>query len=186
VYDYEIASLQRKKPAAANYLASIDHTLWVNGLIPGGVERRCGQRTSNAVENLNNMVTDLRELGIFELLDGIWHWEMGVQQARVELALTSAPGQILTPCYQTIINDDTRMARLLTVIRGPDDTGFVHNVEQKRFAVDLRVRTCCCKQFQLNLLPCSHALALILELGVNVLEYMLEKYTYACWSSTYR
>jgi len=91
VYNYEIASLRRKKPPAANYLTSIDPTLWVNGLIPGGVERRCGQRTSNAVENLNKMLTDLRELGIFELLDGIWHREMGVRQARVELALTSAP-----------------------------------------------------------------------------------------------
>jgi len=90
------------------------------------------------------------------------------------------------PHYLKIINNDTRTARLLTVICGPDDTGFVHNVEQKRFAVDLRGRTCSCKQFHLNLLPSSHALALILELGLNILEYMSEKYTYAGWSSTYR
>ena len=48
-------------------------------MIPGGVVRHCGQRTSNAVETLNDMLKGLRELGILELSDSIWHLEMGTR-----------------------------------------------------------------------------------------------------------
>lgn len=89
---------------------------------------------------------------------------MGARQERYELAQNPAPGQTITPRIQKLINNDVRIARLHTVTREPEDTGFVRDTEHIQYAVDLPARTCTCKQFQLNLLPCSHALALILEL----------------------
>jgi hypothetical protein len=70
-YERNLATLRNRKAAAAEYLSKINPAWWVDGLIPGGVSRRCGQRTSNAVENLNNKLKELRELGIVQLLDGL-------------------------------------------------------------------------------------------------------------------
>jgi hypothetical protein len=71
-YERNMATLRNRNASAAEYLSKINPAWWVDGLIPGGVSRRCAQRTSNAVENLNNMLKGLRELGILQLLDGLW------------------------------------------------------------------------------------------------------------------
>ena len=63
--------LQQESTAAANYLLAIGPRMWVNAMIPGGVGRIFGQRTSNAAESMNNSLKSIRSRGILDILMGL-------------------------------------------------------------------------------------------------------------------
>lgn len=55
-YFTAINHLQQEQGFAAQCLLSIDRKMWVTAFIPGGAARRFGQKTSNAVEEMNSVL----------------------------------------------------------------------------------------------------------------------------------
>jgi len=72
-YYFEIARLETFNVGGANYLKSIDPTLWVTAFY---LDAYHGHKTSNVVEATNKVFKDHRELPILDLLDTIWHYTM--------------------------------------------------------------------------------------------------------------
>ncbi|XP_060182101.1 uncharacterized protein LOC132611737 [Lycium barbarum] len=68
----------------------------------------------------------------------------------------------LTEKYQENIKDYRILARRMTLRAS---TEFLHTVTDgaKRFRVCLQTRTCSCGRFQLDEIPCTHAMAVIVH-----------------------
>ncbi|KAH6820367.1 hypothetical protein C2S53_017209 [Perilla frutescens var. hirtella] len=61
-----------------------------------------------------------------------------------------------------------------------------HVIEQwQTFIVDLHQKSCKCREFQLDLMPCSHAVAAIMKNGESILDYVSSYYTTDNWRETY-
>ncbi|KAL5580522.1 hypothetical protein UlMin_012964 [Ulmus minor] len=57
--------------------------------------------------------------------------------------------------------------------------------DDKNGIVDLEARTCSCKRFQLDHLPCAHAMIAIRHLRGDVYEYCSDYHSLKHWKSTY-
>jgi hypothetical protein len=66
-YQQAVQQLYIQHPRAADYLQSVNISRWVTVYIPDAARRRCGQRTSNAAEQLNAILRNPRQLPIIEL-----------------------------------------------------------------------------------------------------------------------
>ena len=51
--------------------------------------------------------------------------------------------------------------------------------------VDLSQKTCTCKVFDLDHLPCTHALAAIQKIKGNITEFVSRYYKFSTWSMSY-
>lgn len=66
----EMDQLQQTNESAANYLSSIDLTLWFTSYFSGQL---FSHKTSNILESMNNVLKNEQELSILDLLNEIWH-----------------------------------------------------------------------------------------------------------------
>ncbi|KAL5550262.1 hypothetical protein UlMin_000438 [Ulmus minor] len=57
--------------------------------------------------------------------------------------------------------------------------------EDKNGVVDLDRQTCTCRLFQLEQLPCVHAMIAIRHRKCDVYEFCSDYYSSACWKATY-
>ena len=159
--------------------------MWVNAMIPGGVGRRFGQRTSNAVESMNNSLKSIRSRGILDVLMGLWHQQMGQRYERLQVALSTKLA--FPPTVHAFIRDEQQCARPYLVKMGPFNTAVVEPpAGLGRFVVDLQARVCTCQEFQMRNLPCSHALVTIDVAGKQVADYIPYHHTLTCWQDTYK
>ncbi|KAL5540495.1 hypothetical protein UlMin_043089 [Ulmus minor] len=122
--------------------------------------------TTNISECINAILLKERELPVTALTEEIrslvqrWHHERWTEAKKCKTRLTPS----LDPASDT----------MYTVLDG-----------DKNGVVDLQAKTCSCIQFQLEQLPCSHAMIAIRHSKRDVYDFCFEYYNLSTWKATY-
>ncbi|KAL5541880.1 hypothetical protein UlMin_009590 [Ulmus minor] len=85
-----------------------------------------------------------------------------------------------------ILNTNSHVANVLFLQLDPaNDTVYTVFDGDKNGVVDLDRWTCSCRCFQLEQLPCAHAMIDIRHRKRDVYEFCSDYYSSACWKETY-
>ncbi|KAM6574976.1 hypothetical protein CsatA_023303 [Cannabis sativa] len=134
--------------------------------------------TSNIAESLNAANITARELPITTLMESL---RALIQQWTYT---NRNKAQKTTPTAEKkLVNN---FVDSLTKNVNPINESMFEVVELTRsWVINLKEKTCSCNRFQLDKLPCAHALAVIKERNLNVYNYCSGYYTTGTWLETY-
>jgi hypothetical protein len=162
-YDTAMQTLRETHGGAYMYIIAIDKTLWA---APFMEAKRWGHMTSNMVESINSGLNQDRDLSIIDLLNAIWNRCMGQRYARFQDAVQklAVPGARYTSFALQLLTEAMNHSQHRRVEAASETRGVVTSHSDKQYVVHLEARTCTCGRFEINDIPCGHAVALILRL----------------------
>ncbi|XP_049388095.1 uncharacterized protein LOC125852399 [Solanum stenotomum] len=129
--------------------------------------------TSNIAESINNTNRLARKLPVVSLLDFMkitiqsWSAKHSEEAGQTKTDLTEP--------YNKILEDNREISHRMTV---SPSTQFLHTITDgaRRFTMCLRSRKCSCGRFQLDEIPCGHAMAAIGHRNKHGEDYCSEFY----------
>ncbi|XP_048623974.1 uncharacterized protein LOC125592670 [Brassica napus] len=145
--------IKDKCPELAKYLEDSDFRKWARSYAPAN---RYNIMTTNIAESLNSMLRMPRELPIISLLETIrltmttWFFERREAAAKHK--------HLVTPKVVQKLVSRLGAAMLLNVYQ-VDRSEFEVKNETMKFVVDLEKRHCTCNVFDIDKIPCIHAIA---------------------------
>lgn len=147
------------------FLKTLPFQNWANAYFPG---KRYGEMYSNVAECFNNWIDEARELPVTKLVDTI---RVKIMKMRTERrAIDSKWKRILTKDIDNKLEVSYNKTRTW-VIRS--STEFLYEVNSgPSVTVDLERRTCSCRWWQIDGLPCDHAVVVIRKSGQNLNSYV--------------
>jgi hypothetical protein len=182
-FEAVLDSLRTEKPEAAAYLLASEPEKWAESMFRG---RRYAHDTSNIVESLNKTLLSDRELPIVELLDAIWHRVMAARGERLAAAnKLLAAGHNTTPFVDGVVSEGRGWAQgNICQVSSPSEARVIQP-DGRIFLVDLAGRTCSCRKYQANGIPCGHAMALIFARGDQISPYLPNAFSAAQWAAQF-
>ncbi|KAL5562360.1 hypothetical protein UlMin_032107 [Ulmus minor] len=137
---------------------------------------------TNILECINAILLKERELPVTALAEEMrslvqrWHYERRMEAEKCKTQLTPFAKILLSEQYQLSmrIHLDPASDTVYTVLEG-----------DKNGVVDLHARTCSCRRFQLEQLPCAHAMIAIRHSKRDVYDFCFEYYNSSTWKATY-
>ncbi|XP_015159846.1 protein FAR1-RELATED SEQUENCE 4-like [Solanum tuberosum] len=124
--------------------------------------------TSNIVESMNTVNNHARDLPILHLLEYMtklvqdWHYANKINAVETSTELGKK--------YEEIMKENYTTSQRMTVKPSADHSYTVVD-DEKQFVVNLRERTCTCIRFQMDEMPCPHALAVITFKSMDAYQY---------------
>ena len=181
-FEREMRELKAKKPAAEDYLRKIDPVLWTSAFFPES-PGRFGHDPSNIVESVNKTLKIDRQLSILELLNAIWHSQMALCFFRLQEANKyEAPFTKISLSQLELQNmwprGNTVLLASLTIGRVQQPNGYINNG-------NLGTKSCGCRRFQQNGIPCGHAIACIALLRKHLHDFCPHLLSTSTWQQTY-
>ncbi|KAH6785183.1 hypothetical protein C2S51_037638 [Perilla frutescens var. frutescens] len=132
--------------------------------------RRYGFMTSNAVESLNARLLWARRLPVCSLLE---MFRSIVEQWFVERRVVAqGSNHVLTYGITLKLSGNIDKGRCYAVRPTTLATLWKVEVGREVYMVNLQNRTCDCREFELDLIPCSHAAAVICCTGAAIYDYV--------------
>ncbi|XP_012830429.1 PREDICTED: uncharacterized protein LOC105951519 [Erythranthe guttata] len=165
-FEEHISHIVQSMPRAESFIRDSDPNRWANAYFSGD---RWGIMNSNQVECWNGWVKDERSLPVPSMIDMIRIKIMKMIGNRREDSLVMA-GTVCPRVEKRLLINYTA-SRLLKYTRSSGTRYEVYE-EDKSYGVDLETRTCTCKSWQLDKLPCKHACACIESKGYSVFEFV--------------
>jgi len=177
-------TLRETHGGAYMYIIAIDKTLWA---VPFMEAKRWGHMTSNMVESINSALKQDRDLSIIDLLNAIWNRCMGQRYARFQDAVQklAVPGARYTNFALQLLTESMDHSQHRRVEAASETRGVVTSHSDKQYVVDLEARTCTCGRFEINDIPCGHAVSLILRLRKQPRDYIPKVFTLETYRWTY-
>ncbi|KAH6788984.1 hypothetical protein C2S51_003990 [Perilla frutescens var. frutescens] len=166
-FQESMSTLEQICPNAYQKLCNISPVHWARSHCPVW---RYGFMTSNAAESLNARLLWARRLpvcSLFEMFRSI------VEQWFIERrAAAVGSNHVLTDGIALKLSGNVDKGRCYAV--RPTTLAILWKVEVRRevYMVDLQNRTCDCREFELDLIPCSHAAAVICCTGAAIYDYV--------------
>ncbi|XP_009608925.1 uncharacterized protein [Nicotiana tomentosiformis] len=138
--------------------------------------------TSNIVESLNAVTKDARDLPVVELSE----YMRTLLESWTNKKLLNAKGTFtyLGKKYNKELEDNRTLSQKMRVRASIDYTYTVID-GVKRFIICLQNKRCSCGQFQLDELPCAHALAALRHRNESYKNYCFPYYTRESLLQTY-
>ncbi|XP_009619265.1 uncharacterized protein [Nicotiana tomentosiformis] len=138
--------------------------------------------TSNIAESLNAVTKYARKLPVVELLE--YMRTLLERWINEKLLNTKDTFTYLGGKYNKELEDNWTLSQKMRVRASTD---YIHTVIDgvKRFIVCLQNKRCSCRQFQLDELPCSHALAALRHMNESYENYYSLYYTRESLLQTY-
>ncbi|KAL5551000.1 hypothetical protein UlMin_001176 [Ulmus minor] len=136
--------------------------------------------TTKILECINAILVKERELPVTTLAEEMrslvqrWHFE---RQTKVEKCKTR-----LTPSAETLLSEQYQLSMQMRLDLA-SDTMYTILDGDKNGVVDLQARTC--RRFQLEQLPCTHAMIAIQHSKRDVYDFCSEYYNSSTWKATY-
>ncbi|KAL5563377.1 hypothetical protein UlMin_033124 [Ulmus minor] len=143
------------QPWLGSYLQEIGYERWSRTYLKG---RRYNIMTTNIFECINAILSKERELLVTTLAKEMrclvqrWHYERRTKAEKCKTKLTPSAEALLSEHYQLSL----RMC-----LDPASDTIYTMFDGDKNGVVNLDRRTCSCRHFQLEQLPCAHAMIAI-------------------------
>ncbi|XP_062114260.1 uncharacterized protein LOC133825316 [Humulus lupulus] len=138
--------------------------------------------TSNIAESLNTTNLAARDLPITTLLECLcgllqeWTYTNRKNAQNIFTKLTPTPEEKMTKIY---------IYSLRVTVKPPNEYLFEVVKEEKSWIVNLKDQTCTCNRFQMDEMPCGHALAMMKEMHLDPYIYCSDYYTTKTWRQTY-
>ncbi|XP_075102194.1 uncharacterized protein LOC107782161 [Nicotiana tabacum] len=166
-----MSKIEEIDPRVKSYLYDIGYHRWsrVHATV-----NRTWTMTSNITESLNAVTKDARELPIFDLLE----YMRTLLERWTNEKLLKAKGTFtfLGSKFNKELENNRTLSQKLRVSASTD---HIHTVIDgvKRYIVCLESKKCSCGQFQLDELPCVHALAALRHRNETYKNYFSQYYT---------
>nr|XP_009784218.1 PREDICTED: uncharacterized protein LOC104232657 [Nicotiana sylvestris] len=178
-FNEKMSKIEEVDPSVKSYLYDIGYHRWsrVHATV-----NRTWTMTSNIAESLNAVTKDARELPIFDLLE----YMRTLLERWTNEKLLKAKGTFtfLGAKLNKELDDNRTLSQKLRVKASTD---HIHTVLDgvKRYIVCLENKKCSCGQFQLEELPCVHALAALRHINETYENYCSLYYTRESLRRTY-
>ncbi|XP_070013152.1 uncharacterized protein [Nicotiana sylvestris] len=176
IYMSDIANVDKK---TYDYLMEEPPERWARSCSP---QRRYDMLTTNIVESMNSVLLEARELPILRMMDFI---QVKLQHWFYERRNKAEGTFYDVSCWvEEELKNRIDLAFTLNVF--PVDS-WRSRVEEEgiTFLVDLNKRTCDCFQFQLDELPCIHAISAIEKRNIKKSDFCSHWYLKESWLKTY-
>ncbi|XP_025664461.1 uncharacterized protein [Arachis hypogaea] len=156
-FDAAMDRVKRMNPHACEYLRRIEPCQWSRSHFSEWL--KSNNITNNNVEVFNGCIKKIREKPIITMLEEIRCYIMRIL-ARNKKALVGYMGKI-TPVQQSRLEVEKRYSNRWRPFPTGDLAGNIFEVQclPIKVSVDLGKKTCSCRFWQLNDLPCRHACA---------------------------
>ncbi|XP_019242596.1 PREDICTED: uncharacterized protein LOC109222731 [Nicotiana attenuata] len=139
--------------------------------------------TSNIAESLNARNREARELPIMSLLDYMMNLVMEWNNTNRMTAMSTFIG--VGKKYHEVLKENSYLSQKMTVRPSTDYVYVVMDAEQRRNIVCMQKRECSCKQFQVDEIPCPHAMAVLDYTHMEAPKYCSAYYTKEYFKKTY-
>ncbi|XP_075479299.1 uncharacterized protein LOC142520183 [Primulina tabacum] len=179
-FDELYEEMKNSYPGITKYLeGSIDREKWARAYFPGSLYNIM---TTNGSESINAKLVFARELPIIALLDAIQSlissWFNNHRKAVV------ASTQHLTPWAETTLRSRFIESQKMEVVQMNTFEYHVIGVGHDAI-VELNRRTCRCRVFDIDKLPCAHAIVAAVHHGIDIYELCSHYYTINVWALAY-
>ncbi|KAH6816036.1 hypothetical protein C2S51_020856 [Perilla frutescens var. frutescens] len=166
-FQESMSTLEQVCPNAYQKLCNIGPVHWARSHCP---VRRYGFMTSNVAESLNARLLWVRRLPVCSLIE---MFRSIVEQWFIERR-TAAQGSnhMLTDGIALKLSENIDKGRCYAVRPTTLATLWKVEVGREVYMVDLQNRTCDCREFELDLIPCSHAAAVICCTRAAIYDYV--------------
>ncbi|XP_059302176.1 uncharacterized protein LOC132054131 [Lycium ferocissimum] len=160
-----MGKVQKAGMRVAENLESVGRDKWAR--VYASCNRGCTM-TSNIAECINRYLLAARELPIYDFLEEvrrmIGRWNYNNRRNGTYTFTT------LGKKFQEMLSINEYLCLRMTV---EPSIGFVYTVHDggRRFILNLNNKTCSCRMFQLDKIPCSHAWAVIKKKNLVVDDY---------------
>ncbi|KAL5544562.1 hypothetical protein UlMin_008346 [Ulmus minor] len=162
------------EPRLGPYLQDVGYERWSRAHSGGHLYNIM---TTNISECINAILVKERELPITALAKEMrslvqrWHYERHTEVDKCKTKLMPSAEALLAEQYQLSLRMrlDPACETVYTVFDG-----------DKNGVVDLQARTCSCRQFQLDQLPCAHAMITIRHMRGDVYDFCSDYYLSEC------
>ncbi|XP_019246403.1 PREDICTED: uncharacterized protein LOC109226055 [Nicotiana attenuata] len=178
-FNRHMAELEAIDSRVKTYLMDIGYDKWSRA---HSKANRTMTMTSNITESVNAANKHARDLPVVNLLDFmttlIQKWNYTNQKDAVESFMK------IGAKYEKILSDNTILSQTMTVL---SSTEFLHLVidGQTRNVVRLHEKNCTCGRFQLDDIPCPHAMAVIQKFHMDSYKYCSDYYSIEYLLKTY-
>ncbi|XP_019253969.1 PREDICTED: uncharacterized protein LOC109232669 [Nicotiana attenuata] len=178
-FDYHKAEVEKIDKRVKDYLMNVEYERWSRA---HSTINRTLTMTSNIAESINAALKAARELPVLPLLDYlkqlIRRWNITNLKNAVE-SFTD-----LGKKYDTMLMDNLELSHQMKVT---PLTSYLYSIfdKGKQRMVFLKDRTCSCRRFQLDGLPCAHAWAVLKYKYIDHIEYCSMYYTKKYLLKTY-
>ncbi|KAL1225070.1 Protein FAR1-RELATED SEQUENCE 8 [Cardamine amara subsp. amara] len=173
------SSIMISNPKLATYLEEADFAKWARSYAPAN---RYNIMTTNIAESLNSLLNMPRELPVLSLLETIrmtlsnWFYERREKASRVD--------KYATPNVTDIIAGRFDDAMLLDVYQ-VDEYEFEVKDDTHKYVVHLQNRPCTCNVFDIDRIPCVHAIAAAKRTRMDEYKLVDPFYTKETWVKAY-
>ncbi|XP_019252857.1 PREDICTED: uncharacterized protein LOC109231669 [Nicotiana attenuata] len=174
-----MAKLEAIASRVKTYLMDIGYDKWSRAYSKAN---RTMTMTSNIAESVNAANKHARDLPVVNLFDFmktlIQKWNYTNRKDAVESFMK------IGAKYEKILADNTILSQTMTVL---PSTEFLHLVidGQTRNVVRLHEKNCTCGRFQLDDIPCPHAMAVIQKFHMDSYKYCSDYYSIDYLLKTY-
>ncbi|XP_057807889.1 uncharacterized protein LOC131022422 [Salvia miltiorrhiza] len=171
-FDKAMASLKalNKDGGAYTKLMQVAPERWARSKCPA---RRYSFLTSNVAESFNSRLLWARRLPICSMVEAICHIIEKWFDERQEAAKTFSAD--VTPEALRKLTAELERSRRYEVVAMSPST-FKVKYSNMSFKVNVQTQSCTCFEWDMNLLPCSHAVAAIRHLGDDLYKHVGDYY----------
>ncbi|XP_070014640.1 uncharacterized protein LOC142174637 [Nicotiana tabacum] len=170
-FNERMLKIEEIDPRVKSYLYDIGYHRWLR---VHATVNRTFTMTSNIVESLNAVTKEARELPIFDLFE--YMRTLLERWAKEKLSKAKGTFTYLGHKYNKELKDNSTLSQKLRVRASTDHINTVLD-GAKRYIVCLENKKCSCGQFQLDELPCAHALAALRHRNETYENYCSPYYT---------
>ncbi|XP_060210214.1 uncharacterized protein LOC132637084 [Lycium barbarum] len=178
-FNYYMSEMERIDKRVKDYLFNVGYHRWCRA---HATCIRTMTMTSNIAECVNSVTKEARNLPVMRLLEETrnlvqkWNFE--------NMKLAQATFKKITEKYESMVDENYEASQYMTVTPSND---YLHTVTGSGnvFIVCIRERTCSCGRFQLDQVPCPHAMAVLNLKGLDGEEYCSLYYTNEYMAKTY-
>ncbi|XP_050223969.1 uncharacterized protein LOC126673758 [Mercurialis annua] len=178
-FDYHMKELDKLDERIKPYLQGIGYKRWSRH---HSYTNRFKTMTSNLAESLNAAILHARELPVTTLLMHLHDLQQEYSYTHRNIAMQTRT--TLTPVYEKILSYNYTNSLKLQVKPSTNELITVKDNGRKH-TVDMKERTCTCNKFEIDEIPCQHALAILNEMHQEPYKYCSKYYTTASMLATY-
>ncbi|GAA0148925.1 hypothetical protein LIER_08235 [Lithospermum erythrorhizon] len=178
-YELKMHEIADISPDASYWLQALPSHLWANAYFKG---QRLGHMTANIVESMNSWILEASSLPIVQMMECLRRRLMTWFNDRREVSMQWT--STLVPSAEMHVAEAIERARTFQVLRA-NEAEFEVISHEGTHIVDIRNRNCMCGGWQLQGLPCAHAVAALLSCRQTVHRYTESCFTIATYRKTY-
>ncbi|XP_058782950.1 uncharacterized protein LOC131657557 [Vicia villosa] len=146
---------------------------------------KCDLQVNNWCEAFNRAILEHRDKPIISLLEGIKHYI--TKRITSHKEMMQKYNGVICPNIQVIVEKNKKNAHGWTPTWHGDDDMAIFGVTNgmETFCINLKDRTCSCRKWMLNGIPCSHAISCMWQMKKSPEEYVDDYYKTAKYLEYY-